>query len=286
MRVRSILVSAFVGTASIAIGVLYLQACVGDEPIAPTTKPAPTDAGTQAMDDGGCTTDEKVCGDRCVKIDDPVYGCSGTACGPCAEGPFVASLRCDTGQCKVGACVEGREDCDNAFANGCETDVTTSQACGTCTNECLSAKPNCTNDDAGALGCSATCSMATPISCDGGTCSNTAIDPLNCGSCGKQCAKPTNGRATCIGSACGKSCSTGSDLSSDGAACITNLKTCLRTNGICEFGVQCCTGVCDKKTGAKTGVCTACENKGTTCTRATKCCSTGRGCPFLSNVCN
>ncbi len=60
-------------------------------------------------------------------------------CGACAKVcalPHVTTDTCSSGACGIGACSAGFADCDNAAANGCETDLTTTTDCGACGNAC------------------------------------------------------------------------------------------------------------------------------------------------------
>lgn len=74
----------------------------------------------------GCETDiygdEMNCGacrDLCVRLEGQNY-----------------EPTCRTGDCIVGTCDPGVEDCDGITANGCETDVNTDENCGACGNQC------------------------------------------------------------------------------------------------------------------------------------------------------
>jgi len=66
--------------------------------------------------------------------DDPLNcgGC-GNACGPYEH----ATAGCQSGQCAIGACDAGWDDCNGNLADGCEKDVTSDLAnCGACGNAC------------------------------------------------------------------------------------------------------------------------------------------------------
>ena len=70
--------------------------------------------------------------------DDPKH------CGQCGATcvlPHVAQAACAQGVCGVASCEPGRADCDGAAGNGCEVDVTSSNAhCGTCSQACATEK--------------------------------------------------------------------------------------------------------------------------------------------------
>ncbi|MCA9536003.1 MAG: hypothetical protein KC593_20090 [Myxococcales bacterium] len=69
-----------------------------------------------------------------------VNGCevaeSVNSCGQCGQScmrPGVMTASCTTGQCAIITCQPGRGNCDGDPSNGCETDVTSSDAnCGAC----------------------------------------------------------------------------------------------------------------------------------------------------------
>ncbi len=136
-----------------------------------------------------CSGVEKLCGGKCVEVDDPAYGCTSTGCAPCATQYPNASQACTAGACVLGACDTGFKNCDGDPANGCETNLQDDPAnCGACGVTCVTphATPAC---DMG------TCAVAT---CDSGwtDCNddptdgceaNLLSDPMNCGSCGTAC---------------------------------------------------------------------------------------------------
>ena len=67
-------------------------------------------------------------------------------CGSCTNvcsntGATLAS--CSEGACDPPACEENRGNCDGINENGCETDLTSPSACGSCDNLCDATIPNC-----------------------------------------------------------------------------------------------------------------------------------------------
>ena len=76
--------------------------------------------------DAGCPTGQKKCGQICVGIDDPAYGCD-QRCDPCQL--INAIPMCEEGMCKVKACLYGF-GCPTA--SGCETFVRLAGTSTTC----------------------------------------------------------------------------------------------------------------------------------------------------------
>jgi hypothetical protein len=58
------------------------------------------------------------------------------------------------------------------------------------------------------FGCATGCPASAPDLC-GGTCTNTATDPTNCGHCGTECPAVLGGTTTCSSNACGFKCIAG-----------------------------------------------------------------------------
>jgi hypothetical protein len=89
----------------------------------------------------GCPADTKPCeitpGEwRCVSVTDAQYGCARDSCVPCTLAHAVET--CDlAGECTVGTCAPGYQNCDLVAKNGCEVDLDTSYAnCGRCGTSC------------------------------------------------------------------------------------------------------------------------------------------------------
>jgi hypothetical protein len=88
-----------------------------------------------------CPPGQKVCGYKCVPLDDPATGCASASCEPCSPGPN-ATAACGTeagtptyGQC-ISQCDVGWGDC-NAAVEGCETRVNDTNNCGACGRFCI-----------------------------------------------------------------------------------------------------------------------------------------------------
>ncbi len=97
--------------------------------------------------DRGCASDEKVCLGRCVRIDDPAYGCNPDHCEPCELNNAIPTCSA-TGSCLVSACLFGFGCPDEA---GCSINLLADSAnCGTCTTQCA-ADQSCQNGVCAAL---------------------------------------------------------------------------------------------------------------------------------------
>jgi hypothetical protein len=83
--------------------------------------------------DQGCGPERKLCGDKCVALSDPAYGCTRSECAPCRLTNAIP--RCDGETCVVNACLLGF-DCPDEKA-GCFTNVLVdSNHCGHCGIAC------------------------------------------------------------------------------------------------------------------------------------------------------
>lgn len=69
-----------------------------------------------------CDGGNKICGGRCVRTDDPTFGCKADTCAPCALDNNTASQVCNAGACAIGLCKPDWVDCDGKPENGCEVD--------------------------------------------------------------------------------------------------------------------------------------------------------------------
>jgi hypothetical protein len=135
------------------------------------------------------------------------------ACGhDCADDANAASGACQDGLCNYN-CDTGYDDCNIIVGDGCETDIRTTQNCGTCGAMC--AKPNALAE------CSTGTCLMVPMSCQGAfaDCNSSGADgcetPLrtttDCTGCGVPCTV-VNGTGTCTTGTCQRaSCSVGWD---------------------------------------------------------------------------
>ena len=91
---------------------------------------------------GGCDVGEKDCDGTCVDVDDPDFGCTPTECAPCDL--VGATAACQSGQCVIGECLDGFDDCDNEVNTGCETDLMNDlDHCGACNDSCSVTGADC-----------------------------------------------------------------------------------------------------------------------------------------------
>ncbi len=157
--------------------------------------PGPADAATAPH----CAVGTKPCGDVCVSIDDPSYGCAGPTCGRCVPA-HGATAACIAGQCALGACTAAWADCNHQASDGCETDLSLASSCGAC-------GVTCTDAPHAASACVASaCSMQCEANF--GDCNHDANDGCetqllkdkhNCGACGQVCLTGECRGGTCVG---------------------------------------------------------------------------------------
>jgi hypothetical protein len=204
------------------------------------------------------------CDGQCFAEGDPAH--CGVACLACPAAPAHGSSSCTAGGCVL-ACDDGYTPCGDTCA-----DVTGDAAnCGTCGHACAS----------GELCQQGTC-QANTCGADAHPCGAECVydrDPAHCGSSCTPCPAPTNGTATCDGTACGVACSSG--YHACGGACVGNSSpatcgtlctpcptpangyaTCTGTScGIaCNDGYHNCSGACVSNSAVATcGIsCTPC----------------------------
>lgn len=69
---------------------------------------------SRELDDltAGCPDGTKFCGDECVAIDDPDFGCSADSCDRCEERTNATRMSCSNGECVVTRCDSGAKLCD------------------------------------------------------------------------------------------------------------------------------------------------------------------------------
>lgn len=131
-------------------------------------------------------------------------------CGGCGIECVAANadVACVNSQCVITSCKPGYADCNGGYANGCETDTTTSLShCGGCGKTCSvdNGSPKCEDGSCEVSSCS-----GTFRDCDGdpknGCEINIATNTQNCGGCGaagNNCAtKYPNATSTCVAGAC------------------------------------------------------------------------------------
>jgi hypothetical protein len=154
------------------------------------------------------------CDNACVDITATLAHCG--ACGArCA--PAAATGVCRLGRCAVMVCDDGRGDCDNDPANGCEVDTRATPAhCGACGRSCAAGPRGSATCAAGL--CGLRCETGAE-DCDGNATNGcevlTASDPAHCGRCGARCAL-ANATATCAAGRCAVAQCTGTFRDCDG----------------------------------------------------------------------
>jgi hypothetical protein len=203
------------------------------EPVDAAPPDVPPDAGAPEP----CEAGRKRCGDRCVDVTDPDFGCATEGCGPICS-LFHAVPRCKRGACVIDSCDPGYLDCDGDPSNGCET---RGSSCGPCPAGFADCDGNASNgcetdldhDTQSCGGCGVVCGGAHAlVACVSGRCALDCLpgyldcdgdssngceahvdaDPLRCGACGHAClgracvdglcapqpVAPTIGRATAL----------------------------------------------------------------------------------------
>jgi len=110
----------------------------------------------------------------------------------CSHLPNIRTgvmIGCVGGVCSVGPsdCVAGFSHCTSNPNDGCETDLSRPESCGSCTNRCQQTESCFLTGSIGRCGTSP-CSAGESLC--GGICIDTDFDPQNCGGCGVQCNLP------------------------------------------------------------------------------------------------
>ncbi|PKN21364.1 MAG: hypothetical protein CVU65_17010, partial [Deltaproteobacteria bacterium HGW-Deltaproteobacteria-22] len=119
-------------------------------------------------------------------------------CGaPCA--PAGATGSCEAGTCAIGACLEGRADCNTNPDDGCEAELATSlEHCGGCGAPCAPdhATGSCVDGSCVLESCN-----DGFLDCDGdgtGCETDIAADQANCGGCDHSCAAHAGANAASV----------------------------------------------------------------------------------------
>ena len=228
-----------------------------------------------------CSGGATFCADRCAALDTDVGNCG--ACGHACDAAANATAVCRSSACSL-SCAAGFGDCDNAPADGCETNLRDSLAnCGACGVACARA-----NASAACTG--AACSIAACNTgfgnCDGSDANGCEADlrssTTNCGGCGQACSLPF-ATGTCAAGSCTIAACVPGYANCDGVTtngCETNLATnnssCGSCGQSCGPGTACSGGSC---ASVCTGGTTYC---GGSCVDLT---ADGRNCGGCGNVC-
>jgi hypothetical protein len=218
-----------------------------------------------ATEDSGCPLGTKYCSGQCVSTNQVATGCAQPGCEPCVFDH--ASVICESsGECAIGSCVNGYEDCDGSSANGCEAALKIDTAnCGSCGKPCAfaHATASCAFGACVLGGCDAgwaNCDTDPATGCE----VQTETDATNCGVCGLGCAFP-NAQASCVGGVCQL------------GACLTDYLNCDSdsVNGCEAYGktdpAHC--GSCSVACSSDAGLAMSCQNGAC----ATTSCATGTG---------
>jgi alpha-tubulin suppressor-like RCC1 family protein len=237
----------------------------------------PGSAHCSANPDDGCETNITVpgscgaCGNACP-TSAPLCSGSGSTYA-CASGCAAGAPTL----CPGNSCVNTTSDAQNCKGCGiaCTTNVAhatptcASSQCGfQCSasypNQCTGACVNFSNDNNNCGGCGNVCKngnvcIGGSCGCPGGThsCSGSCLNNSSTASCGTSatscspCPVPSNGSATCNGTACGIACN--ANYGSCGGACVDETQ-----NGNCggcgvTCGVSCTSSKCVNVTGVAAG---------------------------------
>lgn len=208
-----------IGSLLVLVGAAS-PACSGDD--SATTSTGGSTSGNPSPE---CSNPSQTkCGALCYDTSTDPKHCGGCAIN-CAELPGVDGTNavCNNGQCVLGGCAAGHADCNGLAQDGCETETTTSEHCGSCDVACSSPLPVCAKDEqSGAYVCADGCPASTPTLC-GTSCVNLDKDPNHCGECNISCQAPPLADATCNAGVCEFACDVGSHKC--GPTCMNDLST-------------------------------------------------------------
>ncbi|PZR06388.1 MAG: hypothetical protein DI536_30425 [Archangium gephyra] len=130
-------------------------------------------------------------------------GACGTVCSPANAVPACAASTCN-----IAACTAGFANCNGAYGDGCEVNLTNNVSnCGSCGNACnlANASPACVSSTCAVGSCNAGFANCNGLAADG--CErNLTNDVNNCAACGNVCPSYPNMISSCSGSSCGAVC--------------------------------------------------------------------------------
>lgn len=239
---------------------------------------------------GGCNSGEKECNGKCVKLDDPDFGCTMTSCTPCADFKN-AMATCMGNTCTLGKCNAGFENCNGDTKDGCETNTSMDPAqCGACGHACVTpdATPACVGGKCQIATCDpgyTDCNMDPSDGCE----AQLQTDPQNCGKCQHACGVGES----CQMGMCGDFCPPGlGDCNNNpGDGCETTLGTdqnCSACGDACNLpnatadceSMQCTITLCDPDwvdcdMMAKNGCEANTQNDSTNCGKCGNVCPSG-----------
>lgn len=136
----------------------------------------------------GTTDCDEACAD--TQTDTNNCGACDVTCTADAS-KHVTGVACIGGACVITSCLNGWDDCDEVYSNGCEIQINDADVnnCGACNNYCPGGR-TCDN------GVCSQCPTGQ-TDCDG-VCVDTQTDTNNCGACGNYCP----GGRTCDNGEC------------------------------------------------------------------------------------
>ena len=212
---------------------------------------APTEGARAARADAGSSAAQEGSGAGCdADLENDPKNCG--ACGiDCRALTNVSGpATCAEGMCLIppASCASGTMHCSSRTADGCETDRTDPDHCGSCDSKCGPETPYCARSVTGGYACASDCASAGDAVC-GKRCVDLKTSALHCGACDNECPPVPHARATCESAACGFTCEAGFahchgdakngcevDLQ-DAANCGTCGHDCLE--GVCRRGGSC-----------------------------------------------
>ncbi|HMJ55479.1 MAG TPA: right-handed parallel beta-helix repeat-containing protein [Polyangiaceae bacterium] len=205
-----------------------------------------------------CGAGQKICSNVCVSTSDPATGCAGTGCAPCAFPN--ATTTCDpSGQCALGTCTTGFDNCNTDAKDGCEADLSKADTCGSCAKKCDATAPLCSGS-AGSYQCVTGCTPPTSTLC-GAQCVDTDTNASHCGGCTMPCPAKANGDQVCIARMCDFTCHNGYHKCTATQTCASDTDinacgdTCKKCNVPANGKVACTAGDCVTTCNANYHVC-------------------------------
>ncbi len=127
-------------------------------------------------------------------------------CGGCGQSCSIpnAQATCASGSCALGMCSAGRGNCNASMADGCESDLSLPDHCGSCGNDCRGL-PYTQSSGCSAGACQYVCQNGR-ADCDkqaANGCETDLTANKNCGACGNDCsALPHVSAGSCSAGTC------------------------------------------------------------------------------------